>query len=112
MAKRNKTEAKPEAELEEKETEARDDGADSDVAELQDDGASVAGAGDADADKALQLLDPDAADAGRPRARVTGAPLRRCAIRSGASWPKPAASRVSPTRRSASSARPFANRGT
>ena len=76
MAKRNKTEAKPqpEAELEEKEPEARDDDADADVAELQD-GEGAGAAADADADKAIQLLDPDAADAGRPRGRVTGAPL-------------------------------------
>jgi len=73
MAKRNKTPAKPtaEAELEEKETEARDD--DADVAELQD--GDGAGAGDGEGDKAIQLLDPEAAEAERPRGRVTGAPL-------------------------------------
>jgi RNA polymerase sigma-32 factor len=72
MAKRNKTEAKakPEAELEEKETESRDD--DADVADLQDgDGAGAGG----DGDKAIQLLDPEAAESERPGGRAAGAPL-------------------------------------
>jgi len=64
MPKRHRSKAQP-AEPDEKEAEPRDDD-ESEVAELQDgEGAGAPGRGEADPEKAMQLLDPDEAEAER-----------------------------------------------